>query len=108
MSLGKSASLILLGLLTLSSVVIVDTGDVAVVYRFGAVDRTLDAGLGLRAPWPIERHEIVDVSEVRRAEPGPRRMLTGDTNLVVWTSSSSTVWLIRSPSSWGWRRPRRR
>ncbi len=82
MSLGKSASLILLGLLTLSSVVIVDTGDVAVVYRFGAVDRTLDAGLGLRAPWPIERHEIVDVSEVRRAEPGPRRMLTGDTNLV--------------------------
>ena len=68
--------------MAVSSVVIVDTGDVAVVYRFGAVDRTLGAGLGLRAPWPFERHEIVDVSEVRRAEPGPVRMLTGDTNLV--------------------------
>ena len=32
--------------------------------------------------WPIEQHEIVDVSEVRRAEPGPVCMLTGDTNLV--------------------------
>ena len=29
-----------------------------------------DAGLGLRAPWPIEKHEIVDVSEVRRVETG--------------------------------------
>ena len=82
MNLSKLASVVLLGLLAVSSVVIVDTGDVAVVYRFGAVDRTLGAGLGLRAPWPFERHEIVDVSEVRRAEPGPVRMLTGDTNLV--------------------------
>ena len=80
--MSKLASLVLLGLLAFSSTVIVDTGDVAVVYRFGAVDRTLAAGLGLRAPWPIEHHEIVDVSEVRRAEPGPVRMLTGDTNLV--------------------------
>ena len=82
MNPSKLVSLIILGLLALSSVVIVDTGDVAVVYRFGAVDRTMGAGLGLRAPWPIERHEVVDVSEMRRAEPGPVRMLTGDTNLV--------------------------
>mgnify|MGYP001394329391 CR=1 FL=1 len=82
MNLGTLASLFSLGLLAVSSMVFVDTGDVAVVYRFGAVDRTLDAGLGLRAPWPIEQHEVVDVSEVRRSEPGPRRMLTGDTNLV--------------------------
>ena len=82
MSLSKIASLVLLGLVAVSSLVVVDTGDVAVVYRFGAVDRTLGAGLGLRAPWPIEQHEVVDVSEVRRSEPGPRRMLTGDTNLV--------------------------
>ena len=65
-----------------SSLVIVDSGDVAVIYRFGAMDRTLNAGLGIHAPWPIEHHEIVDVSEVRRAEPGQIRMLTGDTNLV--------------------------
>lgn len=60
----------------------VNSGDVGVVYRFGAIDRTLDAGLGFKAPWPIERHITVDVSEVRRAEPGKVRMLTGDTNLV--------------------------
>ena len=41
-----------------SSTVFVDSGDVAVVYRFGQVDRTLTAGLGLRAPWPIESHEM--------------------------------------------------
>ncbi len=65
-----------------ASTVFVGSGDVAVVYRFGAIDRTLDAGLGFRAPWPIEQHTMVDVSEVRRAESGLTRMLTGDTNLV--------------------------
>ena len=65
-----------------SSAVVVESGDVAVVYRFGAIDRTLTAGLGLRAPWPLESHEIVDVSEVRRVETGNVRMLTGDTNLI--------------------------
>lgn len=65
-----------------SSAVVVESGDVAVVYRFGAIDRTLTAGLGLRAPWPLESHEIVDVSEVRRIEAGNVRMLTGDTNLI--------------------------
>ena len=69
-------------LLTASSAVFVDSGDVAVVYRFGVIDRTLTAGLGLRAPWPIESHEIVGVSEVRRVETGKVRMLTGDTNLI--------------------------
>jgi len=71
-----------LALLTASSAVFVDSGDVAVVYRLGVIDRTLTAGLGLRAPWPIESHEIVGVSEVRRVEAGKVRMLTGDTNLI--------------------------
>ena len=72
----------LLATLAASSTVLVDSGNVAVVYRFGEIDRTLTAGLGLRAPWPIESHEIVGVSEVRRVETGKVRMLTGDTNLI--------------------------
>ncbi len=71
-----------LALAASTSTVFVDPGDVAVVYRFGAIHRTLDPGLGFRAPWPIEHHAMVDVSEVRRSESGQVRMLTGDTNLV--------------------------
>ncbi len=65
-----------------SGLYIVETGDVAVIFRFGVIDRTARSGLGARMPWPIERHEVVRVSEVRRVEPGRTRMLTGDTNLV--------------------------
>ena len=75
-------ALFLLGLLLASSVVTVDPGDTAVVTRFGAVDRVHGPGLNLRIPWPIEDHEIVGVSEVRRVELGRQRMLTGDTNLI--------------------------
>lgn len=78
---GAMGAVALLAVMS-SSLVTVDSGDVAVIYRFGAIDRTLTSGLGVHAPWPIEHHEIVDVSEVRRADPGQIRMLTGDTNLV--------------------------
>lgn len=75
-----------LGLLPLawlgSGVMLVETGDVAVVFRFGEVTRSQRAGIGLRLPWPAENHEFVSVSEVRRVEPGRTRMLTGDTNLI--------------------------
>ncbi len=66
-----------------SSVMLVDADEVAVVYRLGAVSRTESAGLSLRLPAPIERDERVQVTEVRRVEPGQRILLTGDTNLVV-------------------------
>jgi membrane protease subunit HflK len=81
----KPRLLMWLGLAALlfgSGLVLVDSGDVAVIYRFGAVDRIASAGLGFRAPWPVESHEMVGVSEVRRVEPGEQRLLTGDTNLV--------------------------
>lgn len=74
--------LLLLGLAASASIVAVDSGDVAVVYRLGAVDRAMGPGLNLRLPWPIESTQLVSVSEVRRVEPGRTRMLTGDTNLV--------------------------
>jgi len=71
----------LVGILA-GGIVTVDSGETAVVYRFGAMQRVMGPGLNLRAPWPIETHEIVGVSEIRRAEPGRQRLLTGDTNLV--------------------------
>lgn len=60
----------------------VGADEVAVVYRFGAVSRTAGAGLSLRLPWPVASDERVAVLTSRSAEPGPRRLLTGDTNLV--------------------------
>ncbi len=60
----------------------VESGEVAVIWRFGAPERTATAGLGLRLPWPLETHSTVALSESRRVEPGSTRMLTGDTNLV--------------------------
>jgi membrane protease subunit HflK len=71
-----------LGVATMGSMLmVVDPAEVAVVYRFGAVDRTLGAGLGFRLPL-IEREERIRVTEVRRVELPRARLLTGDTNLV--------------------------
>lgn len=64
-----------------SSVMVVDPAEVAVVYRFGAVNRVLGAGLGFRLPI-LERAEPIRVTEVRRIELPRRRLLTEDTNLV--------------------------
>ena len=61
---------------------VIDSGEEAVIYRFGAVSRTATAGLALRAPRPFESDERVAVAEARRVETGERRLLTGDTNLV--------------------------
>ena len=68
--------------LTASGLMVVDSDEVAVVYRLGAVDRSVGAGLGIRLPWPLEQDERVEVSTVRRAELPERRLLTGDTNLI--------------------------
>lgn len=66
----------------MSGLFVVDHGSVAVVHRFGAVNRVAGPGLQIRLPWPLESHERVAVSEVRRVESGKVRLLTGDTNLV--------------------------
>ena len=66
----------------MTGLMVVDTGEVSVVFRFGAIVRTQTAGLGLRAPWPFERDERINLTEVRRVEPASHRILTGDYNLV--------------------------
>ena len=93
------------GLLALAALVWVMTGlmvvepdEVAVITRFGAVDRTAQAGLGLRAPWPIEADERVFVTQSRQAAPGARRLLTGDTNLV--DLELAVQYVVGDPVAW--------
>ncbi|MBI3761922.1 MAG: FtsH protease activity modulator HflK, partial [Chloroflexi bacterium] len=82
----------------LSGVYVVDPGEAAVVRRFGAVVEPRAApGLHYRLPWPIDRADIVNVSQVRResvgilapveseagAEPPAKfEALSGDTNVI--------------------------
>lgn len=79
----RRAALVVAAVVAASSVLVVtDPADVGIVYRFGRVDRTLGAGLGVRLPPPIERVESLRVTEMRRVALPRTRYLTGDTNLV--------------------------
>jgi len=73
---------------------IVDEGQRGVVLRFGSFTRITTSGPNLRLPWPIESHEIVNLSGVRTVEVGYRGaeknkvlkealMLTDDENIVM-------------------------
>ncbi len=73
-------------------------GEAAVVRRFGGViEPRVDPGLHYRLPWPVDRVDIVNVSEVRREQvgvlepeakhahpepPSKLQTLSGDTNVV--------------------------
>ncbi|MDR1162684.1 MAG: FtsH protease activity modulator HflK [Candidatus Accumulibacter sp.] len=72
---------------------IVDASQRAVVLQFGKYLETNDSGLHWRFPYPIQSHEIVDVSGVRTLEIGYRNneknkvlkealMLTDDENII--------------------------
>ena len=90
--------LVVLGYL-LSGIYTVRPGEVAVVRRFGRVVGPVVAeGLHYRLPWPLEREDIVNISEVRRESvgltqaepehplhresPGKLQLLSGDTNIL--------------------------
>ena len=72
----------LFGLLLASSVIIVDTDEVAVVYRFGAIHRVVSPGLSAQLPNPIEHSERLEVTKIRTIELEQIRLLTADFNLV--------------------------
>lgn len=87
--IGVIALLIWLG----TGFFIVQEGQQAVVTRFGALNRTVDAGFNWRAPYPFERHETVQFTQVRSVEVGRNTvgtvtgikdssMLTKDENIV--------------------------
>jgi modulator of FtsH protease HflK len=72
---------------------IVQEGQQAVITRFGALNRTVDAGFNWRMPYPFERHETVSFTQVRSVEVGRNSvgaatgikessMLTKDENIV--------------------------
>lgn len=72
---------------------VVDEREDAVITRFGRYTETVESsGLHWRLPWPVERHEIVNVTEIRSLEVGGKigaanpsdesTMLTGDQNII--------------------------
>jgi membrane protease subunit HflK len=56
------------------------------VTTFGAYSHTIDSGVSLTLPWPIQAVTVEDVTSIRRNSipegDGERLMLTGDQNLV--------------------------
>ncbi|MFT9496690.1 FtsH protease activity modulator HflK [Anaerosolibacter sp.] len=81
----------------LTGIYIVNPGEQAVVRRFGSVlNKSIYEGIHYRLPWPIDKVETVNVSEVRRADVGislpdhmhkdnpPQniQLLTGDENII--------------------------
>jgi len=68
--------------LAVSSLSFVDTKEVAVVYRFGALNRTLESGLHFHLPYPMEDIEKLPIRKTHVVELGQQMILTGDINLV--------------------------
>jgi membrane protease subunit HflK len=81
----------------LTGIYIVNPGEQAVIRRLGAVSGApVSEGIYYRLPWPIDRVQKVNVSEVRRADvgvnlpdhmhtdnaPSDVQLLTGDENIV--------------------------
>jgi membrane protease subunit HflK len=92
--IGLGAILGIFGLLWLGTgFFIVQEGQQAVVLQFGRFKHTTDAGFKWRLPYPIQRHEIVNVSQLRSVEIGrgsivkatglkESSMLTMDENII--------------------------
>lgn len=86
-------ALVAVGIWAASGFYIVQEGQVAVVTQFGKYKSTSQAGFQWRLPYPIQNHEIVNVSQLRTFEVGFRGgarnkvlpealMLTTDENIV--------------------------
>lgn len=85
---------------------IVDESQRAVVFRFGKVTEVTEPGLRWRLPFPIETHELVNLSGVRTAEIGYRGseknkvlaealMLTQDENII--NIQFAVQWFLKDP-----------
>ncbi|MBL8487624.1 MAG: FtsH protease activity modulator HflK [Rhodocyclaceae bacterium] len=88
---------------------IVDASQRGVVLQFGRFKETTDPGLRWRLPWPIQSHEIVNLSGVRTVEVGYRGseknkvlkealMLTDDENIV--SVQFAVQYLLKDPQNY--------
>jgi membrane protease subunit HflK len=104
-----SGSLILWGVLGLAVLWLVFTSfhsiepaQRGVVTRFGRYVYTLDPGVGLTLPSPIERVRKIDVESIRSVDLGSPTsedlMLTGDQNII--DIAYSVRWSIRDPEQY--------
>lgn len=86
-------ALILVGVWLASGFYVVDAREVGVVLRMGSFNRVSDSGLQWHVPYPFEKVEIVNLTEVRSVEVGYRGnaknripeeslMLTQDQNII--------------------------
>jgi membrane protease subunit HflK len=86
----------------------VQDGKIAVVTTFGKNPQKTGAGINWRWPYPIQSHEIVDVSTVRTAEVGYRgtasnkvpdsTMLTDDENII--DIQLTVQYTLKDPVAW--------
>ncbi len=87
----------------------VNANERAVVLRFGSPVETTEPGLRWRLPYPIEQHEIVDLSGVRTVEVGYRGaernrvlrealMLTDDANII--NIQFAVQYILKSPEDY--------
>ncbi len=87
----------------------VDANERGVVLRFGKLVETTEPGLRWRLPFPIETHEIVDLSGVRTVEVGYRGaernrvlrealMLTDDANII--NIQFAVQYILKSPEDY--------
>lgn len=88
---------------------IVDASQRGVVLQFGRYKETTEPGLRWRLPWPIQSHEVVNLSGVRTVEVGYRGseknkvlnealMLTDDENIV--SVQFAVQYLLKDPKNY--------
>jgi modulator of FtsH protease HflK len=115
-SAGVGAGLIAIVVVVIwmgTGIFIVQEGQQAVITRFGKYSATVGAGFNWRLPYPIERHEIVNVTQIRAVDVGrdtviratglkESAMLTEDENIVEikfavqYRLNDARAWLFES------------
>jgi membrane protease subunit HflK len=115
-SAGVGAGLIAIVVIVIwmgTGIFIVQEGQQAVITRFGKYSATVGAGFNWRLPYPIERHEVVYVTQIRSVDVGRENviratglkesaMLTEDENIVEikfavqYRLNDARAWLFNS------------